>query len=428
MAVERSSVTTSGAVTDVAVRALASGGAGVGELEDGRVVFVPRTAPGDRAKVRITKAKKRWALAELEELLEASPSRVEPECPHFTECGGCQLQHVPYPEQLLWKGRFIEDALRRIGHVEAQSVSVHPAPQETRYRSRVTFTLRRLRGGRTVAGFHALNRPAHVLDIGGECLLPTAPLAEVWSALRAGWGDGARYLPAAARLRLTLREAADGVELTVGGGDEGWNPSRLVDAVPGLSAVWHTPKHAETRLVAGLTSDGGGGAFEQVNRAAAAALRARVVEAVGHPSEEGGRVVDAYCGVGEYGRALAELGWDVEGVEVDPGAVEAANSGAPERFRAVRRPVEDNTEGDWAADVVVLNPPREGVAPSALSELALAAPSRIVYVSCDPATLARDVAALSERYDVTEISAFDLFPQTAHVEAVLILRHRGETA
>lgn len=414
---------------EVVVRGMAAGGAGVADLDDGRVVFVHRTAPGDRARVRITKSKSRWARGELEQILEPGSTRVEAVCPKYSACGGCQLQHLSYEEQLLWKGRFVTDALARIGGVAwPEAVEVVPAPEETHYRSRVAFSFRRLHGGRVVAGFHELSRPTRVVDVASECVLPQREVMDAWRALRAGWGDGARLLPPAARLRLTLRAASAGVELTVSGGREGWNAGPLAAAVPSVAAIWHVPKHGSAILVAGTASPGGGTAFEQVNRTAAAALRQDVMQWVGRPSADGEQLVDAYCGTGEFGRAAAEVGWHVLGIESNADAVRRATHDAPAHFSAVVASVEDRLAEDWQADTLILNPPRTGVDPAVPEQILRASPRRIVYVSCDPATLARDVGALSASYDVVSVRAYDLFPHTAHVETVLTLQKQGETS
>jgi tRNA/tmRNA/rRNA uracil-C5-methylase (TrmA/RlmC/RlmD family) len=156
-------------VIGVTVRGIAAGGSGVADLPDGRVVFVPRTAPGDRASIRIVKSRPRWAEGALDHIDEPSPERREPPCRLFSQCGGCQLQHLPYSEQLVWKARIVADQLSRIGHLEGvEPPEVVASPLETEYRNRISFTLRRLRGGLVVAGFHALGRPAHVVDVKGE--------------------------------------------------------------------------------------------------------------------------------------------------------------------------------------------------------------------------------------------------------------------
>ena len=163
-----------GDVVEVTVRAVAAGGAGVADLPDGRVAFVQRTAPGDRARVRVSASKRSWARATLVELLAPGPGRRPPPCPFYGRCGGCTLEHLEYSEQLRWKARMVADALKRIGRVTVDPPVVEPSPREFRYRNRVTFTLRRLRGtaGGVVAGFHEMDEPDRVVDVTGACMLP----------------------------------------------------------------------------------------------------------------------------------------------------------------------------------------------------------------------------------------------------------------
>lgn len=407
------------------VRALAAGGAGVADLPDGRVVFVQRTAPGDRARIRVEKSRPRWAEGTLLRLLEASPDRVAPPCRFYDGCGGCRFQHVPYALQLEWKRRFVSDALERIGGLTGVAVSpVVGSPREYGYRSRVTFTLRRLRGGYVVAGYHALARPAHVIDVDGPCLLADDTLNATWAGLRTGWGDGARLLPPGGRLKLTLRRAEAGTELLVEGGEPGWNADAILSSVPGLSAVWHVPQESEESadLLAGAEGEGGGVSFEQVNREAAELLRAHVMSTVATRFDTAGTAVDAYCGEGVYGRALAAAGWRVTGIEADPAA---APPQAPDGFSIVEGLVEDHLAAALPADLVVLNPPRSGLHPDVPSRVLANPPAVLVYVSCDPGTLARDLGALSPGFIVEDVTGFDLFPQTAHVETVAVLSRRA---
>jgi len=425
---------------EVRVRAIAGGGAGVADLPDGRAVFVHGTAPGDRALVRVSEEKPRWARAELVRLLEEGPGRRTPPCRFAGRCGGCTLEHLRYAEQLRWKGRFVADALERIGGVApADPPEVTPSPREVRYRSRVSFHLRRLRGGRVVAGFHALGRPGRIVDVDGGCLLPEEPLAAAWDALRDAWGPGAALLPAGPRLRLTLRRVSEGVLLVVEGGASAGDGRRagaeeLVARAEGIVAVWHRPRRSEpAELLAGLAATHetwlgrryavGASAFLQVNRDAAEALHAAVLGQVGRPA--GLRVVDAYAGVGALGRRLATDGARVVAIEVDREAARAALDGAPDGFRVLEGTVEELLPEALPADVVVLNPPRSGVHEDVAARLGASGVERIVYVSCDPATLARDVARLGDAYEVRRVGAFDLFPQTAHVETVATLERRS---
>ncbi|MHB1193769.1 MAG: class I SAM-dependent RNA methyltransferase [Longimicrobiales bacterium] len=413
------------------VRALASGGAGVADLPDGRVAFIHRTAPGDLVDARVARLKPRWGEAELLELVEPGPGRVPAPCPHYATCGGCSLQHLAYAEQLAWKRRFVADALARIGGVDVPLPEVTPSPAETRYRNRVTFTVLHLGGGRMVAGFHALRRPERVVDVGGACLLPEPAIVAAWEALRSAC-DGARVLPSGRELRVTLRALEAGVAVLVKGGAGGWDPALLVERVPGLVSIWHQPAgEAEPQRIAGEVADEAWGdervpmsghAFLQVNRAAAHALAAHV-QAVAH-AQAPGRAVDAYCGIGVYGRALARLGWRVEGIELDAGACEGARHAAPAGFTVREGRVEEILPDVLPADLVVLNPPRSGLDGCIPEVLVRHLPGRLIYVSCDPATLARDVARLQGAYSVTALHSFDLFPQTSHVETVAVLSRK----
>ena len=419
-----------GDVVEVTERAVAAGGAGVADLPDGRVVFVQRTAPGDQARVRVSATKRSWARATLVELLSPGPGRRPSPCPFYGRCGGCTLEHLEYPEQLRWKARIVADALKRIGRVTVDPPVVEPSPCEFRYRNRVTFTLRRSRGtaGGVVAGFHEMDEPDRVVDVTGACMLPEEAIARVWDGLRSAWGEGAERLPAGTTLRLTLRSVAAGAVLIVDGGSGTWTPDVLIQKVPGLVAVWHRGGVGPPVLMAGEASAWelwlgeairpGAGAFIQVNRKAAECLQAAVMRAVG--TVTGLSVVDAYCGVGVYGRSLARAGARVSGIEIDPEAAAAAREGAPAGFRVIEGAVEDHLGKVLPADVVILNPPRTGVDDAVTRALSDRGIVRIIYVSCDPATLARDLARL-QGYRLTRVEAFDLFPQTAHVETLALL-------
>ncbi|MEQ1857297.1 MAG: TRAM domain-containing protein [Longimicrobiales bacterium] len=421
--VKDTGVKAKGPVVEVTVRGIAAGGSGIADLPDGRVVFVPRTAPGDRVSIQVERSKPRWAIASLCAVLEKGAERRDALCALYDSCGGCQLQHLPYAKQLEWKARFVQDALARIGGLgPLDALEVVPSPLEIEYRNRVTFTLRRLQGGRVVAGFHALGRPAHVIDVRAECVLPRAELVRAWRTLRSAWGQAARLLPDGGRLRLTLRESAAGVTLLVEGGVAGWSGVPLAEAVPALVAVWHRPgdERGAPRLVAGA-EDGGSTAFTQVNSEAAALLVDHVLDRAGSPA----RIVDAYSGAGRYARPLAERGSQVTGIELDPVACADARRGAPTGLVVLEGRVEDLLEDALPCDLLIANPPRAGLDPETLRVLGAHPPERLIYVSCDPATLARDVSELSQVYAPESVRCFDLFPQTAHVETVLVLARKA---
>lgn len=415
---------------ELRIESIAAGGAGVAHAPDGRAVFVQRTAPGDLVRAELVEEKKRWARARLLDVIEPGPGRRVAPCPHYARCGGCTLEHLEYGAQLEAKRAVVREALARIGSVAlAAPPEVTASPAEFRYRNRVSFTLVRA-GGRVIAGFHELDRPGRILDIGGACLLPEAPIAAAWDALRAGWGQGARLLPRGPSLRLTLRAAATGaVTLLVEGGAGGDAPA-LRAAVPQLAAIWHRAhpgRPAELRAGAEAVPEHwdeeslalSGTLFLQVNRAAAALLEQHVLALAGDVA--GRRVVDAYCGVGLHARRLARRGAQVLGLELDPHAIAVARSTTEPGLEFRQGRVEDLLADVLPADLVILNPPRSGLAAAAIAALLASPPARLIYVSCDPATLARDVARLGTGCALRSIRCFDLFPQTAHVETVVEL-------
>lgn len=418
---------------EVEITGIAAGGAGVGRLPDGRVTFVHRTAPGDRARVRVVESKKRWTRSELVSLPDPSPDRREAPCPHYARCGGCTLEHLTYDAQLRAKSRIVADALRRIGGLEVAQPETTASPREFRYRNRVTFTLRRGATG-VVAGFHALERPDELVEIGADCLLPEEEVAAAWGVLRREWGQEASRLPSGTELRLTLRGSEAGaVSLAVDGGYAAGRPEELLAAVPALTSVWHRPSGAgEFRLLAGERGladrwaeedvELGGDVFTQVNRGAAALLESHVLGRVRAAAPA--TVLDAFCGVGVYARRLTREGLDVVGIESHPGAVEEARRAAPgARFLEGR--VEALIGEALPVEAAVLNPPRAGLHAKVPERLRERPPARLVYVSCDPATLARDLKRLSGTYRVAGLRCFDLFPQTAHVETVVELERAG---
>jgi 23S rRNA (uracil1939-C5)-methyltransferase len=419
-----------GADPVVKIRGLSSEGAGVGNLADGRVVFVPRTAPGDEVEAHITSSKRRWAKGQLRELIVSSPDRVPSACPYYAECGGCSVQHIAYEKQLHWKAETVREALRRIAHLDVGLPEIVPSPNQRDYRSRVTFTLIRLPGGRVIAGFHRLDTPNRIVDIEDGCILPEPAVAAAWTGLRAAWGESARSLPSGTKLRLTLRAVDEGVILFVEGGRGPGRPDILLREVEGLVAVWAARPGGGGKLLAGLTHvhdtrfgetlRTGPTTFLQVNRKASEPLYRWVLEQGAVSSTD--RVVDAYCGVGFFGREMARCGADVLGIERDRTAAKSAARDAPEGFDVWTGAVEDRLAEALPADLVVLNPPRGGVEARVTEVLQEAGPETLIYVSCDPATLARDIGRLSSTYDVVDVRAFDLFPQTAHVEVVVVLK------
>ncbi len=413
---------------------IVAGGDGLARHPDGFVVFVPRTAPGETVEVEYTETRKKWRRARVIRMVEPSPNRRTPPCQRYDSCGGCQLQHLNYETQVAAKSTNVTDALRRIGKFDIEDVEVESSPIEFEYRNRVSFTVVR-KGGNLVAGFHARDDATRIVDI-DACPLAEPAINSVWASLRAGWGPGAALLPAGDELRLTLRATANGeVGLAIENGNDAGQPDRLLALAPGLSSVWSLGDNGQFTGWAGskvLNERWGnydlplaGTAFVQVNRAVAERVDAYVLEQCG--ALDGTRVVDAYCGYGVRSLDAARRGAKVTGIDFDRHAIRAARDLASRLGRSARfvtSRVESAIATELPADVVILNPPRRGLERQVIIALLDSPPSRIVYVSCDPATLARDLRALSPAFTLDTCLAFDLFPQTAHAETVSTLSHK----
>lgn len=410
------------------IRGLGASGDGVATLPDGRAIFVPRTAPGDSARVAVEVNRPRWARGRLLEVVEPSADRRTPPCARYDECGGCQLQHLSYDAQLEAKATRVRDALTRIGGLEVALDGILPSPHEFGYRSRVRFHLARDGAGAVSAGFHKQAQPGSIADISSECLVIDEPLKRAWSALRAAWGVEAHLLPRGPSLELLLRSLKGGVALTVIGGSSWKDGEALLEAVPEISGLWWTPQGStEVRWVAGaktLTEEWnseelslGASGFLQANREGATTLWNQLCREVGSPG--GKTIVDAYSGVGVYGRLLARHGAVVTGIELDPYAAESSLEGAPDGFQVKVGRVEKILPSVLPVDCVITNPPRQGMHEDAVKALCARPPEQLIYVSCDPATLARDLSRMSDVFRVTRLQSVDLFPQTAHVETLV---------
>ncbi len=439
------------------VHSLAALGDGVGRSEEhGLVVFTPRTAPGDRVTARVT-VEGRVGRGRLESIVTPSPVRVAPRCTHYEapdRCGGCQWQHVDLTAQREAKRHLVQDAFARIGHINVPLPEIK-AGAAWAYRRSLTLAIRRRADGSVFAGLRAYDDPEAVFDL-HECPITDARVLDAWRAVLAPGAQ--RHLPEVTRLRGTIK-VLDGHALFVLEGGREWPALHdFLAATPSIAAVWWQAEGKRRHLVAdrrpavgegsgpsGAESGGPSGAsFVQVNEEVAAMVHADVVErALAHAPRT---VVDAYSGAGVTAVALAARGVRVVAVELDEqatalaaaklGEVSRAVAGQPtEGSRAMAARVEHALPHLLPADVVILNPPRAGVDERVTQALARrggdpntpdarAAARAIIYVSCDPATLARDVARLSG-WRVHALTCYDMFPQTAHVETICELRPAG---
>jgi 23S rRNA (uracil1939-C5)-methyltransferase len=402
------------------IASIAAGGDGVGRTE-GMVVFVPRTAPGDVARVSIGRAK-RFARGQLLSLDEASPARVEPPCPHYTidRCGGCQIQHLSYEAQIAAKGVIIGDALRRIGRRDVADPAVEPSDAPWRYRRKLTLHLRRV-GERWIAGLHPFDDPVGVFDL-ADCPITDERVMAVWGELRAAFD----VLPRERTLRVAVRLLDEGASVTVEGGRSWQSPEALLARVSSLTEIWWRPEEGSVRRMAARTAERhAGAAFVQVNAGVAARLRERLLARV--RAHEPAHIVDAYAGTGATAVPLAADGRRVTAIELDRAAVETLRERLAAPSSVIGGRVEEHLERVLPADVVLLNPPRTGVDERVTATLQARRDTvrALFYVSCDPATLGRDLARLSG-YRLVDVRGYDMFPQTAHVETLCELVPEAE--
>ena len=400
----------------VTITGIAVGGDGVGRLSDGRVVFVPRAAPGDRIRLRegSLQRHRNFARAEVGEIVEASPNRVEPPCPHYTHdhCGGCQLQHIAYDAQLSAKRAIVGDTLRRIGKLDVGDPEIVEALEEWRYRSRISMAVK------TSAGLHPYDRPNFVFPL-ADCHITDFKLMALWRELRSRLALLPQPLTGLT-LRLDRDERRHIIAESAG---EPWLDAQelqhaLASVVQGAVVCWWQPVDGAARVVAGPETGFPATAFEQVNPGMGMLTRQWAVEQLG--DVKGQTVWDLYGGIGDTAALLVERGASVVSVDADEKAVTWGRTRLPAvRFIAAR--AEDVLPSLPPPHAVVVNPPRGGLHWDISLRLTSEPVAKLVYISCDPATLARDLSRLNVNYQLKAVRAFDLFPQTAHVETVAVL-------
>lgn len=376
---------------ELRIESLAAGGEGVAHDPGGRAVFVSDTAPGDLVRVRLLQERPRWARGRVEQLLEPGPSRVDPVCPVFGSCGGCAWQHVSYASQLEAKGRILRDALQRIGRLPVPTeIPVEPSPLEYGYRTRARLLVERGR-----VGFR--RRRSHALCPTGRCPV-LAP------ALDRALGGLARRPPRDGEWEIALAE--DG----------------SVRVAP-----LHVRRGEPLRLRRGADSLRiSPGVFFQANAPLFEALAAAVLDAAGR----GGVAIELFAGAGYLTLGLARHFDAVTALESHPAAcrdlVANCEAAGLRNVRVVQERVErvvaEPGRLPRAADVCVADPPRSGLPPGSARALAALRPRRLLLLSCDPATFARDLAELAlHGYALRSVRGYDLFPQTPHVEALAVL-------
>ena len=396
---------------ELRIDSIAAGGDGVGRHE-GMVVFVPRTAPEDVVRVDAQR-RDRLMRGRLLDVIVPSPVRTEPPCRHYVmdRCGGCQLQHISYDGQLAAKSLIIRDAIARIGRVDQGAPRVDASDKQWRYRRKLTLALRR-RGDAWIAGLHRYDAPGDVFVL-EDCPITDERVVGMWSTIM----QHQHLFPRALELRGAVRALADGHAFTLEGGRSWRRHDELFAAVPELTELWWVPEGGARRLVHSRRADEAGASFVQVNPGVAGRLREWVfaLASAFRPAT----AIDAYAGSGDIAVGLASQGARVTAIEIDADAARIAAARLTSGSHALAARVERVLRTSLPADLVVLNPPRAGVDEEVTRLLndTKEKPKSIVYVSCNPATLARDVRRLSA-YAIRSLRGFDMFPQTAHVETV----------
>jgi 23S rRNA (uracil1939-C5)-methyltransferase len=429
----------------VRILRLAAGGDGIGRLEDGRAVFVPRTAPGDLVELTALRSAARFARARVARLLEPGEGRVPPRCRHYhgNDCGGCQLQHLDLDTQLEAKRGIVRDALERIGGVAIEVPPLLAAEDPWRYRNRITLTLG---PGRRFAGFHPLDEPGRVFDL-EECEIAAPGLMQLWAGLR----SRLHLLPPDASQIVLRLDRAGGLHVVVKArGDQAWvKGKRLASELAERNSpatVWWQPEEGAPRVVGGDRGAFPATVFEQVHPGLGERIRAWALAQLG--AQLGDHAWDLYAGIGEATAAIYARGATVESVELDRRAVDfgaerwreemhdAPDSQRPEPSGVLRHvgKVEELVGTLRDPTLVFANPPRAGMERRVAEAVLARHPRRVVYVSCDPATLARDLGRLgcggepatagASGYRLVAVQPYDLFPQTAHVETVAVLEAR----
>lgn len=448
-----------GDLLQVSIETATIDGSGVARV-DGQVVFVPGALPGERCSVRIAHVGRSAVFAQLLSVLTPSAHRVEPDCPYFPRCGGCALRHMDYEQELALKQAHVQSCLTRIGGQTISALPITGTAQTDGYRNKVQFPVQE-QDGRPVAGFfsgkthrvipvrHCRIQPDCADAIRGAVLAwmeqyhiraydeqtHTGYIRHIYIRFGAESGQilvcivaNCAQLPKKKQLVAALLAAEPGITTIV------FSPNTKKGNTV-LGTEFH-PLYGDgtiTDMLCGLQFRLSAPAFYQVNHAQAERLYEKAVQLAGLTGNE--TVLDLYCGTGTITLCLARHAKKAIGVEIVPQAIEDA------KFNAAQNGMENAEffcmDAGQAAkmladrrtrpDVIVVDPPRKGVSADVIEAISAMAPQRVVYVSCDPATLARDLKLLTAAgYTLQTAEAFDLFPRCAHVETVALLSRGPE--
>ena len=414
-------------IAQVRFEKMVYGGECLGRLPDGRAVFVPFVLPGELANIEITESKDRFARGRSIELLEVSPDRVIPPCPYFSICGGCHYQHLGYAQQLSLKKGLVEDQLQRIGKFsDLPEVQITASPTPFGYRNQVQFHPTRPEDAETTPRL-GFKRAAsdEVLPI-EKCLLIPDEMNELLSQIEMDVDSGIA--------RVGMRLDSEGEIMLVFEGETDEPPELFID-LP-VSSTYLSPDGRSLNLggndalvfrVLGKEFLVSPESFFQVNLPVAEEMVSHVLTLI--DGRENLSILELYSGVGLFSRFLAPHAKSLTAIESSPSACFdfAGNLDAFENISLYEGAVEsllpEILEQIKPVDLVVLDPPRSGFHAKARQALIDLNPREIIYISCDPSTLARDLKQLKEAgYSLRSVRAFDMFPQTAHVETMIELR------
>jgi 23S rRNA (uracil1939-C5)-methyltransferase len=427
-------------------------GAGVAKVE-GYPLFVPNGLPGEKAKIKVIKVNKGYGFGRLMEITEDSPYRVEPECPIYKECGGCQLQHMSYEGQLKAKEKQVSDVLQRIGKLE--NVKVHPVigmENPWRYRNKAQVPIGENEGG-LIGGFYQ-QRSHQIIDM-KACIIQQEKNDEVVKKVKEICNiNGVRAYDEQkhkGELRHIMAryglKSGEVMVVLVTRTNELTGKKKIIEEIakriPGVKSIVQNINSKKTNVIFGdetkvlwgeeVIYDSIGDikfaisarSFYQVNPEQTKVLYDKALEYADLTGEE--NVIDAYCGIGTISLFLAQKARNVYGVEIVPEAIEDAKKNAELNgisnvefaVGEAETVIPEWYENGVEADVLVVDPPRKGCDDKLLQTIINMKPKKVVYVSCNPATLARDLRILEDGgYQTVEVQPVDMFPQTMHVEAV----------
>ncbi|MCD7823689.1 MAG: 23S rRNA (uracil(1939)-C(5))-methyltransferase RlmD [Oscillospiraceae bacterium] len=439
-------------IIELSIDSLSSDGSGIGR-HDGMAIFVPDAAVGDRISARILKVNKTYAYAKIEKLLRASPDRIEPDC-FVHACGGCVYRHISYDAELRAKEQSVRDAFRRIGGFEQEPEPIAGSPKANRYRNKVQLPVS-MADGRAYCGFFS-PRSHRVVPV-GDCLLQPEIFTEICNFiinyvnrnnisvydektgmgilrhiyLRRGFHTGEIMLSLVCTKETRLFDSLS---------------TELTDRFPGIMTVLLNINSAATNVIlgskdiclygsgtirdrmCGVTVEISPHSFYQVNTEAAENVYRAAKEFLNPDGSE--TLLDLYCGIGTVGLSMAQSVRRLIGVEIVPAAIENARRNA--KMNGINNAefltgdagtvAEKLIQRGEKPDVIIVDPPRRGCDAETLSAIGKMSPKKLVYISCNPATCARDLAILAKSgYELQKFKPFDMFPRTAHVETVALM-------